>query len=199
VVSTAASFSDACRYFAFTALKVNFPDWTLCCQCLLSVRQTTVKKSGCLPPMAQKPPDEDGLPWGLLPSGGPNSPLRERERERERDLAIEAGHSSAETKRRKRQDQLRPLTACQTHMHAQTHTYTHIQNTVLYKHFKTVTRKKKKNHSHQSFNAVINKKSKVERVNLLALWHKKFWNAKLSLQASQFGENEKEKILYIEW
>lgn len=44
---------------------------------------------------------------------------KQRETERERD---EAGHSQAETKRRKRQEELGPLTACQTDMHAQTHT-----------------------------------------------------------------------------
>lgn len=41
--------------------------------------------------MAQKPPD--GLPWGRLPSRGPNGPLREggREREREKDPAHRSG------------------------------------------------------------------------------------------------------------
>lgn len=38
---------------------------------------------------------------------------------------------------------------------------------------------------------VIYKKSKVERVNLLALWHKQSWNTRASLQANQSAANEK--------
>lgn len=47
------------------------------------------------------------------------------------------------------------------------------------------------------FHAVIHKKSKVKRVNLLALWHKKSWNTGASLQANQSEANEKGKIVYM--
>ncbi len=39
--------------------------------------------------MAQKPPDEEWLPWGLLPNRGPKQPAEgERERERERPSTL---------------------------------------------------------------------------------------------------------------
>lgn len=76
---------------------------------------------------------------------------------------FEAGHSSAETKRRKRQDQLGPLTACQTHMHAHTAHY-----------FKTVTsRKKKKKQSHQSFMQSYTESQKLKELICLLCGTKK--------------------------
>ncbi len=84
--------------------------------------------------MAQKPPDEDGLPWGLLPSGGPSGPLRERER----DLA-RRGRSFIS--RDKEKETTRP--AWTINSLPDTHARAHTHSRVLYKHLKTVTRRKK--------------------------------------------------------
>lgn len=100
---------------------------------------------------------------------------------------VEAGHSSAETKKRKRQDQPGPLTACQTHMHAHTHCPV-FQN----------SHEEKGKTSTSVFHAVIYRKSKVERVNLLALRHKRSWNEGQFTSQSICSEG-KGKKLHREW
>lgn len=102
--------------------------------------------------------------------------LGERETERERD---EAGHSQAETKRRKRQDELGPLTACQTHMHAQTHTQHRTMQTLK----KTATKKNYIGIFKSVFQSHIHKKG----VNFLVFQDKK---TKQNKPKNRFGTPE---------